>query len=187
VVLVQFSDFQCPFCKEEAKILRQNLLTAYPKQVRLYFKDFPLEQIHPWAMAAAIAGRCVFRQNPATFWEFYDWMFEHQQEITAENLRAKVVEYGQQKSLDVLQLGRCIDTRATAAEVERNLAEGRALGLNSIPALFVNGRRIVGQVAWANLKQIIDFEIEYQTTAQNAGEAACCELPPLSPAPRVGP
>jgi predicted DsbA family dithiol-disulfide isomerase len=88
----------------------------------------------------------------------------------------------------VLQLGRCIDTRATAAEVERNLAEARSLGLNSIPTLFVNGRRIVGQVAWANLKQIIDFEIEYQQTARNAGDGeACCELPPLSPAPKVGP
>jgi len=99
-----------------------------------------------------------------------------------------VLEYAQRKSLDVLQLGRCIDTRATAAEVERNLAEARSLGLNSIPTLFVNGRRIVGQVAWANLKQIIDFEIEYQQTARNAGDGeACCELPPLSPAPKVGP
>ena len=64
VVLVLFSDFECPYCKEEAKVLRTNLLSAYPKQVRLYFKDFPLEQIHPWAKPAAIAGRCVFKQKP---------------------------------------------------------------------------------------------------------------------------
>ena len=70
VVLVAFSDFECPVCKTEATMLRQNLLTAYPTQVRLYFKDFPLESIHPWAKPAAIAGRCVFRQNPSSFWSY---------------------------------------------------------------------------------------------------------------------
>ena len=187
VVLVQFSDFQCPFCKEEAKMLRQNLPTTYPKQVRLYFKDFPLEQIHPWAKMGAIAGRCIFRQNPGVYWEFYDWIFEHQQEITPENLKDKVLEFAKGKPLDVLQLGRCMDTRATEAEVDRNVAEAKSLGLISIPTLFVNGRRLVGQIAWPNLKQIIDYEIGYQKTARNAGEDACCELPPLSPAPKVGP
>lgn len=188
VVLVQFSDFQCPFCKEEARILRENLLKTYPSQVRLYFKDFPLEQIHPWAKSASIAARCIFRQNAPVFWDFYDWIYAHQQEITADNLKAKVLEYAQGKPLDSLQLARCIDTRATAAEVERNSAEARSLGLNSIPTLFVNGRRLVGQVAWANLKQIIDFEIDYQKTARNAGDAdPCCQLPPLSPAPKIGP
>ena len=59
VVLVEFSDFECPYCKQEATMLRQNLLSAYPKQVRLYFKEFPLESIHPWSKAGAMAGRCV--------------------------------------------------------------------------------------------------------------------------------
>src|SRR5690349_12606565 len=59
VVLVEFSDFQCAYCKQEAQVLRQNLASAYPNQVRLYFVDRPLEQVHPWARAAAIAGRCV--------------------------------------------------------------------------------------------------------------------------------
>ncbi len=82
VVLVEFSDFQCPYCKEEATMLRQNLLTAYPKQVRLYFKTFPLESLHPWAKSAAIASRCVYRQQPGAFWDFHDWIFAHQAEIT---------------------------------------------------------------------------------------------------------
>ncbi len=63
VVMVEFSDFECPYCKEEAAMLRQNLLSAYPKQVRLYFKTFPIESLHPWAKAAAIAAKCVFRQS----------------------------------------------------------------------------------------------------------------------------
>src|SRR5581483_4868630 len=81
VVLVEFSDFQCPYCKEEATMLRQNLVQTYPQNVRLYFKTFPLESLHPWAKAAAIASRCAFKQNPPSFWAFHDWVFEHQAEI----------------------------------------------------------------------------------------------------------
>jgi protein-disulfide isomerase len=176
VVLVEFSDYQCGFCKEEAKMLRDNLLSAYPKQVRLYFKDYPLEQIHPWAKAGAIAGRCVFLQSPAAFWDYHDWIFEHQSEITPENLKAKVQEFAKGKEIDALQLGRCLDTRATEAEVNQSIAEASALNVNSTPTLFINGRRIVGRVDWPTLRNIIDYEIEYQKTAKNAGEDCACEV-----------
>jgi protein-disulfide isomerase len=177
VVLVTFSDYECPHCKDEAAMLRQNLLTAYPKQVRLYFKDFPIEAIHPWAKPAAIAGRCVFRQNPSSFWSYHDWMFAHQADITAANLKDKVMEWAKgEKDIDVLQLGRCMDTKATEAEVDKNLAEGRALEINATPTLFVNGRRIAQTIDWPNLRAIIDYEIEYQKTAKNAGEDCGCEL-----------
>src|ERR1700693_1312214 len=72
VVMVMFSDFECPHCKQEAQMMRQNLLTAYPTQVRLYFKDWPLD-FHQWAKQAAIGGRCVFRETPTAFWEYADW------------------------------------------------------------------------------------------------------------------
>jgi len=177
VVLVAFSDFECPVCKGEATMLRQNLLSAYPTQVRLYLKDFPLDSIHPWARPAAIAGRCVFRQNASSFWSYYDWIYAHQAEITAPNLKDKVMEWAKgDKDIDVLQLGRCMDTKATEAEVDRNVAEGRALDINATPTLFVNGRRIPQAIDWTNLRGIIDYEIEYQKTAKNAGEDCGCEL-----------
>lgn len=183
VVVVMFSDFQCPFCKDEAKMIRQNLLSTYPKEVRLYFKDFPLEQIHPWAKTAAVAGRCIFRQNPAAFWDFYDWVFEHQAEITPQNVKEKLVQYVSSKGsqIEPLQFGRCLETRATLAEVEKNIAEAKALQINSIPTLFVNGRRLVGNHGWTVIRQAIDYEIDYQKTAKNAGEQACCELKIPSP------
>ena len=181
VVLVVFSDFQCPYCRDEAKMLRDNLLSAYPKQVRVYFKDFPLDQIHPWARMAAIAGRCFFRQNPASFWEYHDWIFDKQAEITPENLKAKVLEFAASKKLDTLQIGRCMETRSTEADINRTSAEARALGVNSLPTLFINGRRIAAQIAWPNLRQIIDFEIEYQKSAKNAGEDCGCEVKLPSP------
>jgi protein-disulfide isomerase len=177
VVLVAFSDYECPHCKDEATMLRQNLLTAYPKQARLYFRDFPIESIHPWAKPAAIAGRCVFRQNPGSFWSYHDWIFAHQTDITAANFKDKAMEWVKgEKDIDVLQLGRCMDTKATEAEVDKNLAEGRALDVNATPTLFVNGRRIAQTIDWPNLRAIIDYEIEYQKTAKNAGEDCGCEV-----------
>jgi len=181
VVLVLFSDFQCPFCKEEAKMLRGNILSAYPKQVRVYFKDLPLDQIHPWAKPAAIAGRCVFKQNPAAFWDYHDWVYEHQTEITKDNFRDKALEFAKGKEIDALQFGRCMDTKATEAEVDKSVAEARELKVMSTPTLFVNGRRLPAQVAWPDLRQIIDQEIEYQKTAKNAGEDCGCEVKLPSP------
>ncbi|MCC6856963.1 MAG: DsbA family protein [Bryobacterales bacterium] len=181
VVLVVFSDFQCSFCKEEAKMLRTNVLSTYPKQVRVYFKDLPLESIHPWARAAAIAGRCIFRQNPQAFWTYHDWIFEHQAEINTANLKSKVLEFANGKEIDTLQLTRCMDTRATEAEVNQNIADARALKVNSTPTLFINGRRLVGQQGWPAVRQIIDYEIEYQKTAKNAGEDCGCDVKLPSP------
>ena len=181
VVVVVFSDFQCPHCKQEAKMIRDNLNTAFSKEVRVYFKDFPLEQIHNWAKPAAIAGRCVYRQDTAKFWDYHDWIFANQELTTAENLRTRLEGFGVDKKLDVPDLLKCFDTKATEAEVTRNWAEGRALEVNSTPTIFVNGRRLSGSVSWDQLKQIVEFEIEYQKTAKNAGENCGCELKLPSP------
>lgn len=179
VVIVMFSDFQCSFCKDEAKVIRQNVASEYPTQVRVYFKDYPLEPIHPWAKPAAIAGRCVFRQKPAAFWDFHDWIFEHQSEITGENLKQKTSEWAKTKSIEPIQFAACVDNKSTEAEVTKSQAEGRALGVNSTPTLFINGRRLVGQLPWPQLKQIIDHEIEYQKT--HGGGEKCCEVTIPSP------
>jgi len=177
VVIVEFSDFQCPFCKDEAKALRTNLLSTYPKEVRLYFKDLPLSTIHPWALQAAIAGRCIFRQDPAAFWDYHDWIYEAQADVTADNFKSKVLEYVKGKQIDSLQLEHCMDSKATQPEIDKSIAEAKALGVGGTPTLFVNGRLLTGPSAqWAALRQVIDYEIEYQKTAKNAGEDCGCEL-----------
>ena len=172
VNLVIFSDFQCSFCRDEAKIIRQQLPSTFPTQVRVIFKDLPLEQIHPWARPAAIAGRCVYKQNPAAFWEFHDWVFENQGALTVENLKEKTLELAKTKGLESAPIGGCIDTKATEAEVNRSIAEARAIGINSTPTLFINGRRLVGKLEWPQLKSVIDHEIEYQKTRAEK----CCEV-----------
>jgi protein-disulfide isomerase len=177
VAIVAFSDLQCPVCKGEAQMLRQNLIQNYPTQVRLYFKDFPIESLHPWAKPAAMAGRCVFQQNPDAFWEFHDWDFAHQDAITPANLRDQVLGWAKDaKGVDAIKLGACMANKATQAEVEKEMEEGRALDVSGTPTLFINGRRIPQTIEWANLKTIIDTEIEYQKTAKNAGDDCGCEV-----------
>jgi protein-disulfide isomerase len=181
VTIVAFSDFQCPYCREEAKVLRENIVKTYPTQVRVYFKDMPLAN-HDWARPAAIAGRCFFRQNQQLFWEYHDWAFDKQSEINAANFRQKVAEFIKGKQVDPLQLNRCLDQRETEEEVTKSIAEARSLRVNSTPTVFINGRRL-GGTPWPNLKQIIDAELNYQKTAAAASEE-CCEvkLPSLVPA-----
>lgn len=177
VVIVEFSDFQCPYCKAEAEELRKNLLTTYPTQVRLYFMTYPLESLHPWAKAAAIASRCAYKQNPDAFWEFHDWDFAHQSEITPENLNEKVMDWAKGvKGLDASQLGQCMETKATENQVNADEAEGAKLGINGTPTLFINGRRIAQVVDWPTMKNIIDYEVEYQKTAHDAGDDCGCNL-----------
>lgn len=175
VVIVEFSDFECPFCREEAKVLRSNLQASYPKEVHFYFMNFPLESLHPWAKAAAMAGRCVFHQNASAFWDYHDWIFDHQDEITPANLKDKVVEAMTGK-VDPAQLSSCIDSKATEEEVEKTRDLGHSLEVNSTPTIFVNGRRMSGTVRWEDLKRVIDFEIDYQKTAKNAGEDCGCSI-----------
>ncbi|PWU10430.1 MAG: hypothetical protein C5B51_04320 [Terriglobia bacterium] len=177
VVLVEFSDFQCPYCQREAGVLRQNLLKDYPTQVHFYFKQFPLTTLHPWSKAAAIASRCVYKQNGEEFWNYHDWIFQHQNEITPENLKDKVLEFAKgEKNLDALQLTSCIDNKATESEVDKDIADGRAVKVDSTPTLFINGRRIASAAEWPTLKAVIDYEIEYQKTAKNAGEDCGCSV-----------
>jgi protein-disulfide isomerase len=175
VVIVIFSDFQCPNCRDEAKVVREKLQKTFPDKVRVYFKDYPLEMLHNWAKPAAMAGRCVFRQKPAAFWDYHDWIYEHQAEILPDNLKTKVIGWADTKGLDSAKLGQCIDSKATEPEVNREIVEGHSLLVNGTPTMFINGRALTGAIPWTTLEEIIKREIGYQQTAANAGEK-CCEV-----------
>ena len=182
VVMVVFSDFQCPLCKDEARMLRETVAKEYADKVRVYFRDYPLDAIHPWARTAAIGGRCVFRANPASFWEYHDWMFAHQTEITTQNVKQKIGEFATEKKLDALQLGSCVENKTTENEVNQSVAQGKSLQVDATPTLFLNGRRLTGSLPWPSLKQLVDLELEYQKAHPDAGEK-CCEvkIPSLLP------
>ena len=175
VVVVAYSDFQCPYCAKEAKVLRTQLLESYPQQVRVYFRDYPLKT-HNWAMAGAIAGRCIYQLEPEVFWRYHDWIFEHQKNITPANLEDKVMEFAAAEGLDGLKLGRCIDSRETEKAIQESKKEGASVGVRSTPTLFINGRPLTGAIQWERLQQIVDNEIAYQKVANNAGDDCGCEV-----------
>jgi protein-disulfide isomerase len=154
VTIVEFGDLECPDCRAEAPLLRTEVPKAFPGKVRVFFKDFPLDSIHPWARAAAIAGRCVYHQDAPAFWTFYDWIYDHQDQISPGDVNAKIVAWAGQNGLDGVQLGRCMETRAMESEVDRSVAEAKALGAQGTPTLFINGRRI-GGLAWPDLQLVI--------------------------------
>jgi protein-disulfide isomerase len=160
VTIVEFGDLQCPDCKMEAPVLRQMLPAAFGDKVRVYFKDFPLESIHPWARAAAIAARCVYHEDAKSFWGLYDWVYDNQEQITGDNLKSKVLGWAGGNHVDTAKLGRCIDTKATEPEVNRSIAEGRSLGVRGTPTLFINGRKI-GGLQWPDLQMVINLELQY--------------------------
>ncbi len=162
VTIVEFGDLECPSCRAEAPVLRQLLPELYPGKVRVVFKDYPLESIHPWARAASIAGRCVFQQNKDAFWKFYDWDYENQDDITVDTLKAKVLGWargnGISSQINPGELERCMDSKATDAEVSRNYAEGKAAGVTGTPTLFVNGRKSPSAQI-PGLQKMIDAEL----------------------------
>jgi protein-disulfide isomerase len=176
VVLVEFSDFQCSYCREQAKTLRTNLLQTYPKEVHLYFLDFPLESLHPWAHSAAQQGRCIYHQSEQAFWEFHDWIFEHQAEIkTIPDLQSRIHDWAESQHLDTPKLNACAASAQTEQEVQRTMKLGAELNVTSTPSLYVNGRQLVGAVNWPELRRVIDYEVGYQHVAKNAGEDCGCD------------
>lgn len=164
VTIVEFGDLQCPSCKAEAPALRELLPMFYKDKVRVVFKDYPLESIHPWARDASGIGRCVFRQSNDAFWKYYDWMYDTQEQITQANLDAKVLEWAKRNGVDSGALGRCIETKAGDADVAKSIAEGKALGVRGTPSLYINGRKI-GGVDFMVLQQLVDEELKYQARA----------------------
>ncbi len=174
VTLAVFGDFECPYCKEEATTLRQSLPSTFPGKVRVYFLDFPLESIHPWSREAAIAGRCVYQQGEDAFWKYHDWIYEHQQEVTKDNYSSKLTEWAGQAGVDSVKLGRCVDSKATDAEVTRTQDMGRALGVDGTPTLYLNGRKLMDQLAqWNTLQQLISLEIDHEAKVKEDAEKCC--------------
>ena len=179
VNLIVFGDFQCPYCKAEATVLRQQIPATFPDKVRVTFMDFPLDSIHPWARPASIAGRCLLRQSADTFWKYHDWIYDIQTEVTAENFTTKLMEWAPKNGVDAVQLGRCVDGKATEADVDRTVAMGRSLGVDATPTLYLNGRKLVDQMAqWPTLQQLINLELDHQTKLAEEAEKCCVvEIP----------
>lgn len=166
VTVVEFSDFECPVCRALHDAVR-NLLPNY-SQVRLVFKDFPLDQIHPWARTAALAGRCAYQQDPKAFWKMYDLIYDNQDVISAENAWGQMTDFAGRSGLNLDTFKACMASPEAGAVIDASRANGLELEVGSTPTIFVNGRRIVGADAHL-LEQYIKYELD-QHKAQKAAK-----------------
>ena len=168
VTLVEYSDFECPVCRSLHDVLR-GMLPNYAGKVRIVFKDFPLEQLHPWARTAAIAGRCAYQQDPTAFWKMYDLIYDNQEIISAGNAWTKMTDYASQSRLDTDAFKTCMASPEAGEAVNASRANGQLLEVNSTPTVFVNGRRMVGADAHL-LEQYINYELDQLKTGKTAAK-----------------
>jgi len=153
VTLVEFSDFQCPFCQRVMPTLKR-LKEAYGDRIRIVWKDFPLTQIHPEAFKAAEAGNCAREQGK--FWEFHDVLFGNQQALQPEHLKKYAADLG----MNVTTFATCLDTAKHNDRVQAQMGVGSSLGVSSTPAAFINGRLVSGAQPYEVFAAIIDEELE---------------------------
>ena len=157
VTLVEYSDFECPVCRSLHDVVRV-MLPNYAGKLRVVFKDFPLDQLHPWARTAAIAGRCAYQQKPEAFWKMYDLIYDNQELISAANAWSKLADYAAQSGLDADTFKSCMASAEAAAAVTASHANGELLEVSSTPTVFVNGRPLVGADRHL-LEQYINYEL----------------------------
>jgi protein-disulfide isomerase len=152
VAIVEFSDFQCPFCKQ-AHLTLSKLLERYSGKVKLVFRDFPLVAIHPQARRAAQAARCANDQGK--FWEYYDVLFDQSPRLNLADLK----RYARQVGLDAAKFETCLSSETHKAAVQKDLDEGKKLGVTSTPAFFINGRPLSGAQSLEAFSRVIDEEL----------------------------
>lgn len=156
VVMVEYSDYQCPFCSRVYETLENEVLKTYGDRVRFVFKNFPLTNIHPWAEDGALASECAFQQGNEQHWKMYDGLFKEQGQITKENLREKASKIAEAGGLDVPKFQDCFDNKKAMDAVKADEAEAATLGVSSTPTFFVNGRRLAGAQGADGFKQVIE-------------------------------
>jgi protein-disulfide isomerase len=152
VTLVEFSDFQCPFCQRVAPTLKQ-VQETYGDKVRVVWKDFPLTQIHPQAFKAGEAAHCAADQGK--FWEYHDRLFANQQALQPSDLKKHAADLG----LDATTFASCLDSSKYGERVRDGVALGSRLGVNSTPTIYINGRVLSGAQPYETFAAVIEEEL----------------------------
>ncbi|HWG19318.1 MAG TPA: thioredoxin domain-containing protein [Terracidiphilus sp.] len=144
VTVVEFGDYECPFCRQMAEIIKSEL--SQSKDIHFIYRNFPLER-HPWALAAARMGACVAIQDRDEFWRLHDFFFANQNDLTEQNIDGKVHEFlafDQGSKVDVNRAEECFRSQLAVDEIERDRLLGKICGVHGTPTLFINGRRYAG-------------------------------------------
>jgi predicted DsbA family dithiol-disulfide isomerase len=152
VTIVEFSDFECPYCAGIFPTLKK-VEDTYKDKIRIVYRQFPLNNIHPKAQKAAEASLCANEQGK--FWQMHDAMFGDQGKLTVDDLKAKAAAL----SMNTEMFATCLDSNKHAAAVRDSLVEGSKAGVDGTPALFINGRYLGGNQPYAEIEKVIEDEL----------------------------
>ena len=163
VTIVEFGDLQCPACKRAQPTIEK--LMADVPNARLVFEQFPLTQLHKWAMTAAKYAACVDKQSKDAFWKYIDTVYEHQDEMepmSVEQVEPKLKQYAGDVGVNADQVQKCTQDSSTEAEIFASEGLGHEVDVTGTPTLFINGRKIgnVGGVPYDTLKDITQFQAQ---------------------------
>jgi len=183
VVVVNFDDFECPFCSRMHQTLFPEILKEYGDRVTFIYKDDPLTEIHPWALHAAVDANCLAAQNGEAYWDFADYIHANKQQVDSEKTPSArfdavdkmTMQQGQKHNLDETKLQSCVKAQNEDA-VRASMKEADGLGISGTPALFINGQKIDGAVPAGDVRAALDAAL------RDAGEPVPQQVPP-APAP----
>ena len=190
VVVVNYDDFQCPFCSKLHQTLFPDLLKEYGDRVAFIYKDFPLSDIHPWATRAAVDANCLAAQSNDGYWDFADYMHANQRDTNSQRGREEqfaavdkaAMQQAQKHSLDLTKLQACIKAQNEDV-IKSSLKEGEGLGVSATPTLFVNGQELDGAVPIAEIRAAFDHALEAAGVPVPTHPSAAAPLPaPAKPA-----
>ncbi|WKZ37227.1 MAG: DsbA family protein [Anaerolineales bacterium] len=152
ITIVEFSDFECPFCRRFFEETYAPLLEAYPGQIRFVYRNLPLTSIHPNAMSAAVASLCANDQD--AYWEYHDLLFSS--DLLGRDI---YIQYATDLGLDVEEFSACLDSGKHDDFIQQDMDFALTLGVQSTPTFFINGLAIVGAQPFSNFQQLIDQEL----------------------------
>jgi protein-disulfide isomerase len=157
VTIIEFSDYQCPFCKRAEDSVNK-VMQVYGDKVRLVFRDYPLP-MHSLARPAAEAAACANAQGK--FWDYHAKLFDNQTALGEDKLK----QYAKDVGLDAAKFDECLAKKPHKDAIDQDLADGNKVGVSGTPAFFINGRMISGAQPFEKFKEIIDDEIAAKKTA----------------------
>ncbi len=167
VTIVEFADFECPFCAQAFSVIETLVNTTYKGKVKVIFKAYPLNA-HPWAMKAAEAAECARMQNPDAFWDFARYFYTNQGTINTKNLQSNVDKLAKSQKLDEPSLKACMDSPQTEARIKQDQLDGNSIRVSSTPTFFVNGIPVVG----LQDAKIMDFVIDSELAGKGPSASA---------------
>ena len=164
VTIINFDDLECPYCARMHAQLFPDTINRYKDQIRIVYKDYPLIEIHPWALRASIDANCLALENPGAYWNYVDYLHTHGEDVTgpdrdpaksAATLDKLARDEGQRSKLDTAKLNACL-VKQDDSIVRASLKEGDALGVDGTPTLFINGERLSGALPESQVWLAID-------------------------------